>query len=169
MVYERERTREPEAGAEDAYDRSLRLWKEKRDRDLHGDIIIKGDSTEEVQTQFALMGQVLPKLNTPLQEWNLWRLVIEKHTGKHAQQGGLFFFVEDGKGHTTLDSQRVDWKKGDVIVVPIKDAEVEIQHFNDDSESPAICYMFRHRFFKEEVGSITRHIEDDPNWVAPSS
>ena len=169
MVYERERTREPEAGAEDAYDRSLRLWKEKRDRDLNGDIIIKGDSTPPVQTQFALMGQMLPKLNTPLQEWNLWRIVVPTQTGKQAQQGGLAFFIEQGKGHSVLNNERVDWKKGDLVVIPIRENEVEFQHFNDDPDSPSVCYMFRHRFFKEEIGSITRHIEDSPDWKASAS
>ena len=62
---------------------------------------------------------------------------IKKHSGKHTHQGGLPIYVLEGKGYSVVDGVRYNWKKGDLLLLPIKPGGVEHQHFNENPDEPA--------------------------------
>ena len=167
MVFERERTKEPEATAEGSYEATLRLAREKRERDFQGDCVVKGAELARAMTQLGSIARYYPQLTSPLQEWDVWLLEFEERTGKHLQQGGGVFFVVEGNGYSVLNGEKVLWKKGGLVLVPVQLGGVEVQHFNEGAGKAALC-MFRHRMVKDALGSRTQHLEDSPEWERAS-
>jgi gentisate 1,2-dioxygenase len=58
-------------------------------------------------------------------------------SGKLLHQGGKIIFVWAGRGYTVINDKRYDWKKDDVVVLPIFPDGITFQHFNADPENPA--------------------------------
>ena len=63
---------------------------------------------------------------------------------KHGHVNGACFYILDGKGYDVHDGQRVDWKAGDVAIVP--NATVH-QHFNSDPQRPARALIIKSKPF----------------------
>jgi quercetin dioxygenase-like cupin family protein len=84
---------------------------------------------------------------------------------KHGHVNGACFYILDGKGYDVHDGERVDWKAGDVAIVP--NATVH-QHFNADADKPARAliikskpfYLFMNMLFQDTV-------EEQPNHPVP--
>lgn len=91
---------------------------------------------------------------------------ITKQSGKHTHQGGLPIFVIDGKGYSVVDGVRYDWKKGDLMLLPIKPGGVEHQHFNENPDKPAVWLAIRWYPLIEYLASTTKQEETDKNWRA---
>lgn len=58
-------------------------------------------------------------------------------SGRHRHMMEEQIFVINGKGYDIHDGERWNWEKGDLISIP---AMVEHQHFNTDTENPALLY-----------------------------
>ncbi len=98
--------------------------------------------------------------------WLLFVHHIEKQSGKHIHQGGLPIFVLKGKGHSIVDGVRYNWKKGDLILLPIKPGGVEHQHFNDDPNEPAEWMALRWYPITDYLANTTKQVEARPGWPA---
>ncbi len=59
-------------------------------------------------------------------------------SGKQHHQGGVVFVIVEGKGYTLIDEERYDWKKDDVVQLPIKPEGVIFQHFNASDREIAL-------------------------------
>ena len=75
---------------------------------------------------------------TPLQLWRVFTHEIRTKSGKHRHQGGLVIYVLEGKGYSIVEGERIDWEKGDLVLLPLNPNEVEHQHFNLDPEKPSV-------------------------------
>jgi gentisate 1,2-dioxygenase len=53
-------------------------------------------------------------------------------TKAHRETGSAVYFVFDGRGHSVIDGQRFDWRKGDLFVVP---TWAWHEHASDDGEA----------------------------------
>jgi gentisate 1,2-dioxygenase len=93
--------------------------------------------------------------DTPLQNRSVFTHEVRKISGKYRHQGELVIYVIDGKGYSVVDGERVDWEKGDLVLLPIlvllpmKPGGVEHQHFNLDPEKPALWMAFIHQGTRE--------------------
>ena len=75
---------------------------------------------------------------------------------KHGHVNGACFYILDGKGYDVHDGKKVDWKAGDIAIVP--NATVH-QHFNSDPKKPARAliikskpfYLFMNMLFQDVV------------------
>lgn len=59
-------------------------------------------------------------------------------SGKQLHQGGIVHYVLKGRGYTVVNGQRHDWEAGDTISLPVLPDGIEYQHFNADSDNPAV-------------------------------
>ena len=75
-------------------------------------------------------------------------------------------FVLEGEGYTTVNSQKVDWEKWDLIILPVQPNGCEHQHFNKNPGIPAKWMAFRYHAFSEVLGNMFNHVEDSPDWIA---
>lgn len=59
-------------------------------------------------------------------------------SGRVKTQGSQVFYVWKGKGSTVMDGVRHHWENGDVIQIPLRPYGVIYQHFNGDTNNPAV-------------------------------
>lgn len=130
---ERTRTRERGPAPGSNYERFLKSRQEFDARQKNGPVVVKkSDRQYEVNRQGRLIYYLDPitHKDTPLQDWHVFSHDIRTHSGKHRHQGGLVIYVLEGRGYSVVDGERVNWKKGDLVLLPIKPEGVEHQHFN---------------------------------------
>lgn len=60
-------------------------------------------------------------------------------SGKIKHQGGKAFYIWKGRGYTMINGEKNEWEEEDVLLLPVLAEEgVVYQHFNMDSETPAL-------------------------------
>jgi len=57
-------------------------------------------------------------------------------TGRIQQQGNEVILILEGRGWTTLNGVKYDWKAGDLVGLPLRQRGNVVQHFNADPEKP---------------------------------
>ena len=73
-------------------------------------------------------------------------------------------YVLDGIGYSIVEGERVEWKKGDLLLLPMKPGGVEHQHFNLDPEKPATWVAFVPIVLTEHVASTLQQTEQSPEY-----
>ena len=89
---------------------------------------------------------------------------IHTHSGRHRHQGGLVIYVVEGQGYTTVNDKRVDWKEGDLILLPVMPGGVEHQHFNTDPTRPSRWLAMVPYDLTEILGHPLEQKEEAPEW-----
>jgi quercetin dioxygenase-like cupin family protein len=146
-LHESERTRERERAqpAQSSYELAISHDKEFAERQRLGRVLIRLEDCPQQQTRQGLLRFYLSPFavkDTPLQNWSVFTHEVRSKSGKHKHQGGIVIYVIDGKGYSVVDGERVEWEKGDLVMLPLKPDGVEHQHFNDDPEKPALWMAF---------------------------
>ena len=165
---ERTRTRERERPTQNPYEVALQQDKAFAERQMMGRIVIRLDeTTQELMRQGRLRYYLNRTItDTPLQNWNVFTHEVRTMSGRHRHQGGLVIYVIDGKGYSVVDGERVDWEKGDLLLLPLRPKGVEHQHFNTNPEKPALWMAFINRSIREYVASEMTQTEPSPEWKA---
>ncbi|MBI2954894.1 MAG: cupin domain-containing protein [Chloroflexi bacterium] len=160
----RSASREPESSAK-IYDVHFKAREEFANRMMTGQLLVKSSERNwEISRQGKIKHYISPKLwpETAFHDWNVFIHDIVQQSGKHRHQGGIVLFVIEGRGYTVVDGVRQDWKKGDLILLPLKPGGVEHQHFNAEPGKPckwlATIYMPVH----EQVCPLVQQIETSP-------
>ncbi len=134
-------------------------------RNLTGKLLIKSaDRDWQVSKQSRSKCFLYPRYysETALQEWFVFMQDVRTNSGKHRHQGGLAIFILEGRGYSILDGQRKDWKKGDLMLLPIRRNGVEHQHFNLDPGTSCRWMAFIFIPMYDQIASYTRQIESSP-------
>ena len=167
---ERDRVRERERPpiSDNNYERNMRQRKEYIERNATGPIVVKrSDRTLFQARQGKLLYYLCPNNHpeTPLQHWRVFIQEIRTSSGKHRHAGGLTIFVLEGHGYTIVDGERWDWKKGDLVLLPMRVGGVEHQHFNLGSpEKPAIWIAIINMPIHDYLASDLEQIENSPDY-----
>ena len=166
---ELERTRERERPplADNPYERNLKARAEQRERNQNGPIVVKKSDRQVYMARQGRLRFFLDPISypqTPLQHWRVFTHEIRTKSGKHRHQGGLVIYVLDGKGYSIVDGVRMNWEKGDLVLLPLNPNEVEHQHFNLDPEKPAIWAAFIHVPIQEHLASDLQQVENSPEF-----
>lgn len=164
--FERTRVREKEAPALSNYEAALTASRENAERNMVGRVVCK---LEECPQNLTRQGRLRTYLgltikDTPLQDWVVFTHEVRTASGKHRHQGGLVIYVIDGEGYSVIDGERVDWAKGDLVLLPLREKGVEHQHFNTNPEKPALWMAFIHLPLKEYVASEMTQSEVSPEY-----
>ena len=61
-----------------------------------------------------------------------------------------------------VDGARQDWKKGDLILLPLKQGGVEHQHFNTDPNKPARWLALIYAPFQDSMAHFLDQKEESP-------
>ncbi|HXQ52897.1 MAG TPA: cupin domain-containing protein [Stellaceae bacterium] len=167
---ERTRVREREPAARNPYELGMQRDSAYADRQRTGRIVVRLEETkQELMRQGHLRfyldaGRTIT--DTPLQNWAVFTHEVRSVSGRHRHQGGLIIYVIDGKGYSVVDGERVDWEKGDLLLLPLKPNGVEHQHFNVNPEKPALWMAFIHQGVREHVASEMTQSEPSSEWKA---
>jgi len=163
---ERTRTREREAPDVTSYELALRQDREFAERQTTGRIVCR---MEECPQNLTRQGRLRTYLgltvkDTPLQNWVVFTHEVRTASGKHRHQGGLIIYVIDGNGYSIVDGERIDWAKGDLVLLPLREKGVEHQHFNSNPDKPALWMAFINLPLKEYVASEMTQSEVSPEY-----
>lgn len=164
---ERTRVREREPPKLNSYEVALQEDRAFQERQRNGRIVVKfADCPQGVSRQGRLRFYLnrLTK-DTALTDWTVFTHEVRTHSGKHRHQGGLVIYVIDGVGYSVVDGERIDWKKGDLLLLPLRPGGVEHQHFNTDiGGKPALWMAFIHMPTREFVASEMTQTEPSPEF-----
>jgi hypothetical protein len=87
-----------------------------------------------------------------LKDWNVFtRMSCARARASTAIKAALVLYVIEGKGYTICDGQRLDWERGDLILLPIQPGGVEHQHFNLNGDKPSFWMAYIYKPFHDEV------------------
>jgi quercetin dioxygenase-like cupin family protein len=163
---ERTRSRERERPQQSAYEIALQTDKAFAERQMMGRIVVASeDCPQELSRQGLLRFYLDPTIkDTPLQDWVVFTHEVRTQSGKHRHQGGLVIYVISGKGYSVINGERVDWEKGDLLLLPLLPDGVEHQHFNVQPETPALWMAFIHLPMREYVASEMTQSEVSPEY-----
>jgi quercetin dioxygenase-like cupin family protein len=164
---ERTRVREREAPETSSYELAIQQDRERAQRQLTGRIVVKMDDCPQTLTRQGRLRSYLglTTLDTPLQDWVVFTHEVRTASGKHRHQGGLVIYVIDGNGYSIVDGERIDWEKGDLVLLPLREKGVEHQHFNSNPEKPALWIAFIHSPTREYVASEMTQSEVSPEYL----
>jgi mannose-6-phosphate isomerase-like protein (cupin superfamily) len=141
---ERTRTRERVPASATPYDIFMRSRSEFLERQQVGQVLVRLEDREYFNTR---QGKLLYYLNGD----------IHKNTPLQRHQGGLVIYVIEGEGYSVVDGERVDWKAGDLLLLPIKKGGVEHQHFNANPGSECHWVAFSYMpFFDHNASEFTQ-------------
>jgi quercetin dioxygenase-like cupin family protein len=161
----REGSENPEG--RDDYERFLDKHHERHFRAQDGDIVIHRKDkpiqrTRQADSTWWLNSQTVgqPDNRAAVQDWDIFMHHIREHTGAHSHQGGLLIYVVDGKGATDVGGKQVDWKAGDLLLLPITAGGIPHQHFNHQEGDIARWVAFIHRPMQDALGSAISLIQD---------
>jgi uncharacterized RmlC-like cupin family protein len=164
---ERTKERERPPLADNPYERVMRYRKELKERNLNGPVVLRADDRPYFQARQGKLRFFLDPVSfkdTPLQHWRVFTHEIRTKSGRHVHQGGLVIYVVSGVGYSVVDGERVDWKKGDLVLLPLKPQGVEHQHFNLDPTTPAVWAAFIHTPMQEFLASDLEQREESPDF-----
>ena len=167
---EREKVKEKEPTQKDEgsdYEETLSLYAAARERAKTGKIVIRAKEQPWHQGRMGYTKRYLSwhgVSEAAADDWTCFIHDIKVHSGKHRHQGAIMLFVLEGDGYTVVDGKKVDWTKGDLIVLPVQPNGCEHQHFNKTPGKPAKWMAFRYYPFSKVLGNVFEHVEDSPDW-----
>jgi quercetin dioxygenase-like cupin family protein len=162
---ELERTRERERPPlqDNPYERTLKWRREQAERNQSGPIVVKRSEREVFMARQGRLRYFLDPLfypEVPLLHWRVFTHEIRTKSGRHRHQGGLLIYVLEGRGYSIVEGERMDWEKGDLVLLPLHPNEVEHQHFNLDPAKPALWAAFIHLPTQEYLASDLQQVEN---------
>jgi quercetin dioxygenase-like cupin family protein len=170
-VHESERTRERERERPplSSYELAITHDKEFAERQNLGRVVVRQEDCPQQMTRQGLLRFYLSPFvvhDTPLQDWSVFTHEIRTKSGKHRHQGGIIIYVVEGKGHSVVDGERINWKKGDLVLLPLRPDGVEHQHFNDDPDKASTWMAFVHFPMRDYVASELTQLEVSADYAA---
>ena len=124
------------------YQELIELRDKERTRIANASVCVKGKELPlEVNPQGMLKWYMHPNIETTAHKFIMFytqEIPPASRSGKQRCQGGVVFVVVEGVGHTVIDEQSYDWKKGDLFQLPIKPDGVVFQHFNASDSAAAL-------------------------------
>ena len=124
------------------YQELIELRDKERERIASSSVCVKGrELPVEVNPQGMLKWYMHPAIDSTAHKFLIFytqEIPPLSRSGKQRSQGGVVFVVVEGAGYTVIDGQRHDWKKNDVLQLPIKPDGVIFQHFNASDKEPAL-------------------------------
>ena len=164
---ERTRERERPPLSDNPYERVMRQRAAMLERNKTGPIVVRKAERPLQQARQGKLRYYLEPIThpeTPLQMWRVFTHEIKTKSGKHRHQGGLVIYVLEGKGYSIVEGERLDWEKGDLVLLPLHPNEVEHQHFNLDPEKPSVWCAFIHLPIQEYLASDLQQMENSPDF-----
>jgi hypothetical protein len=160
---------EPEPPLADDYEPTLKHFFDERDQALAAKIIVAGDERQWIQSRGGWAKTYINSAfdpTSPTKDWILFMQKFRTHNCKHRHQGGLVIYVIEGQGYTEVDDEVVEWKAGDLLLLPIKENGVEHRHHNKRPGESCRWMAFIYMPYCRELGFYIEHKEDSPDYRA---
>lgn len=140
----------------------------RRRRAESGQVVIRGadlpwENSRQGRSKYYIH---IDGQETAVQDWMLFGKEVVTESGAHRHQGGLVTYVTRGRGYSVFDGERLDWRQGDLLILPVKPGGVEHQHFNLDPAGSSEWIAFVFLPFLHATGSMLTQLKDQTGWHA---
>lgn len=129
-------------GESTRYDELIELRDKERRRIACASVCLKGaEQPWEFNPQGLTKWYMHPNIESTAHKFIVFyaqEIPPGSRSGKQRCQGGVVFVAVEGAGYTVIDEQRHDWKKGDLLQLPIRPEGVTFQHFNSSASEAAL-------------------------------
>jgi gentisate 1,2-dioxygenase len=161
---ERERIKEPEAIPNSDYDKTIRHYQEWIERQKSGQLLIRGEDCEFQQSRQGLIRYYLNAVfeHTALSSWGVFEHIIKRQSGRHRHQGGIIIYVLEGEGMTETDGKILDWREGDLLLLPVQPDGSVHQHWNKDASKGCRWVAFRDLLMARYIANAIDQVSDTP-------
>jgi quercetin dioxygenase-like cupin family protein len=171
--WEQARLREQNVPPEDVhpYEVLFADFETRRARSSGGDVVIKGRDLRWQQSRQGRSKYYLHHRNqtAALEDWYVFAKEVQTESGAHIHQGGLVIYVSKGRGYSVFDGVRLDWKPGDLLILPVKPGGVEHQHFNLDESAASEWIAFIFLPLLHATGSMLTQVKEQTNWQSAAA
>lgn len=124
------------------YQQLIQARDDERRRIAAAGVCVKGGELPwEVNPQGVMKWYMHPQIDSTAHKFLIFyaeEIPAGGRSGKQRCQGGVVLVIVEGAGHTIIDGQRYDWKKGDLLQLPIRPDGVIFQHFNGSEREAAL-------------------------------
>lgn len=146
------------------YETFYAAFEERRRLAQEGRIVVRG---RDVPFQQSRQGRSkyyvhMDTRDVAIKDWQVFQKDLVVPSGKHIHQGGLTIYILSGRGYSVFEEQRLDWKAGDLLSLPIQPGGLEHQHFNLDESEPSRWVAFVFVPFLHATGSMMEQVEGGP-------
>jgi len=150
------------------YEMMFQTFMHRRHAAETGQVVIKGADLPWRQSRQGKSKYYLhiEADDVAMRDWMVFRKEIFTESGAHTHQGGLVIYVLRGEGYSIFDGERLDWKVGDLLVLPVKPGGVEHQHFNTDPTGSSEWIAFVFLPFLHATGSMLTQVKEQTGWEA---
>lgn len=153
------------------YEMMFQTFMHRRHAAETGRVVVKG---ADLPWQMSRQGKSKYYLHieaddVAMRDWMVFRKEIFTESGAHTHQGGLVIYVLRGEGYSIFDGERLDWKVGDLLVLPVKPGGVEHQHFNTDPTGSSEWIAFVFLPFLHATGSMLTQVKEQTGWEAEAN
>ncbi len=161
---ERERLREPDVEQLSDYDKGRRRYQEWADRMKKGELHIPATRRDYQKTRQGYIRYFLNALftETALSSWAVFEQLIKSQSGRHNHQGGIIIYVIEGDGLTEANGTILEWKAGDLLLLPIQQGGCTHQHWNKDSSKGCRWIAFRDLLVAQYLGAVVDQVSEMP-------
>lgn len=145
------------------YESMLRWRAQWLQRQMQGKLLVRSSDRSFEDSRQALLKRYVTFDFTPdtaLINWSVFVNDVKQHSGRHRHQGGLVLFVLAGDGSTEIDGTRYPWKRGDLLLLPIRPGGIAHKHYNHRDGAPCRWVAFYYRPFEDLVCHTMTHLED---------
>jgi quercetin dioxygenase-like cupin family protein len=142
---EREKVKDLDPLQNTTYEKVIGYYKGWAEREKNGQLLVKGDELEFQQSRQGFIKYYLLPLfdHTAVSSWAVFEHLIKSQSGRHRHQGGIIIYVVEGEGRTETDDTILEWKAGDLLLLPIKPNGSSHQHWNKDASKGCRWIAFR--------------------------
>ena len=74
-------------------------------------------------------------------------------------------YILEGKGYSIVDGERIDWKKSDLLLLPVRPGGVEHQHFNADPGATCQWLAFVHMQIMDHLAMELQQVDVVPDFL----
>ncbi len=162
---ERERVKEPDADQHSDYEKMVRHYQEWAERQKNGKLLVRGD---ERDYQVSRQGHIKYYMNalftdTAVSSWAVFEHLVKNQSGRHRHQGGIIIYVLEGEGATENDNELLEWRAGDLILLPIKPGGSSHQHWNRDTSKGCRWVAFRDLLVGHYIANAIDQLSEMPD------
>jgi quercetin dioxygenase-like cupin family protein len=162
---ERERVKEPDPEQLSDYDKGRRRYQEWADRMKSGLLHIPAAMRPVQKTRQGFIRYFMNVVftDTALNSWAVFEQHIKMQSGRHNHQGGIIIYVIEGTGITEANGLLLEWKAGDLLLLPIQPGGCTHQHWNADASKGCRWIAFRDLLVAQYLGAVLEQVSEMPD------
>jgi len=162
---ERERSKEPEAIEASVYEQTVRYYQKWSERQRTGKLLIRADERDYQPSRQGFVKFYLTPLldDTALSGGAVFERMIKRQTGRHRHQGGIIIYVIEGEGATETNGEILDWRAGDLLLLPIQPGGCSHQHWNKDPAKGCRWVAFRDMLVAPYIANAIDQLKETPD------